>query len=114
MSADDVIKIIVAVGVLLAGTVFPGVVLIIKEMREGRAERAAGFAIQAEQQNRYLATRGAEPVTMQSPPMGTGDGRIDKAVTNQLANAPTSPSTVPVAPPAEPLKTPEPPYGPTG
>lgn len=94
MSAQDMILVIGACGALV--TTIGGVaVMIIKAMREGSAVQAAAAAIAAEQQNRYLATRGAVPVTMQSPPQGTGDGRVDTAVTNQLAAAPTSPSTVP-------------------
>lgn len=84
--------------------------LILKTMRDGQTKQAASGAIAAEQQNRYLATQGADPVTMQSPPMGTGDGKVDAAVTDQLAAAPTSPSTVPVVPPAPvaPPPTPKP------
>lgn len=92
-----------AVATPFVAGVAAGIVLIIKAMREGQDKQAASAAIGIEQQNRYLATRGAEPVTMQSPPMGTGDGRIDKQVSNLLAMAPTSPSTVSEPAPATPV-----------
>lgn len=107
MTAADAILIIGGL-VTLVGSISAAAVAVIRAMQEGQNKLAAAAAITAEQQNRYLATRGAEPVTMLSPPMGTGDGSIDKAVTNQLANAPTSPTTVPVTPPvvADAEKTP--------
>lgn len=107
MTSNDLLAIIAAVATLV-GSVSAAAVAIITAMRTGQDRQAASAAIAAEQQNRYLATRGAEPVTMQSPPMGTGDGRIDKAVTQQLANAPTSPSTVGVQTP-RPNPTEQPP-----
>lgn len=86
---------------VLVGAIVTGALTIIKAMRDGQTAQAAQAAITAEQKNRELATRGADPVTMQSPPMGTGNSKVDTAVSSQLANAPTSPSTVPVPPPQE-------------
>lgn len=73
--------------VLLIGAISTGVVAIIRELRANRNASSAAAAIQVEQQNRYLETRGAAPVTMQSPPNSTGTGGVDKAVTALLANA---------------------------
>ncbi len=87
--------------VTLVGAVSAAAIAVIKQMQAGQNAQAAQAAIAAEQQNRYLATRGAEPVTSISPPMGTGNGKVDAAVTSQLAAAPTSPTTAP-APPVPP------------
>lgn len=102
MSVEDILKLLAAVAAFITITLVPAVVAILNALKAGQTQQAAAAAIAAEQQNRYLATRGAEPVTAQSPPMGTGDGRVDKAVTSQLAMAPTSPSTVPEPPPSPP------------
>lgn len=104
MDLKDWLVLLGAVATFITATVVPSAIAIINAIKNGQVKQVAAAAITAEQYNRYLATRGAEPVTAQSPPMGTGDGRVDKAVTSQLANAPTSPSTVPAAqePPATP------------
>lgn len=96
---NDWILFLGAVAAFITVTLVPAVLAILNALKAGQDKQAAAAAITAEQKNRELATRGAEPVTMQSPPMGTGDGRVDAAVANQLAAAPTSPSTVPPAPP---------------
>lgn len=73
--------------ILLIGAISAAVVAIIRELRANRNATSAAAAIGIEQQNRYLETRQAAPVTMQSPPNSTGDGGVDKAVTSLLANA---------------------------
>ncbi len=87
---------------VLVGAITTAALTIIKALRDGQTQNAASSAIAAEQKNRELVTRGAEPVTALSPPMGTGNGRVDAAVTTQLAAAPTSPTTA-SAPPTTPL-----------
>lgn len=97
-SVQDWLLFFGAVATFISVTLVPAVLAILNAMRNGQVAQAAQAAIAAEQQNRYLATRNAEPVTNVSPPMGTGDGRVDAAVASQLAAAPTSPSTVPTPP----------------
>jgi len=66
----------------------------IREMRTGRVESKAAAVAQLDAQNRYNATRGAEPVTMQSPPESTGNSTVDKAVADLLTNAAPAPTAV--------------------
>lgn len=87
--------------ILLIGAIASGVALVIRELRASRNANSAASAIQIEQDNRYLETRGAAPVTMQSPPNSTGTGGVDKAVTSLLANA--APGAAPTGPTNEDL-----------
>lgn len=69
--------------------------VIVQTMRNGQTKAAAAAAITADQKNRELETRGAVPVTNMAPPAGTGNGSVDKAITEQLQVAPTTPAVIP-------------------
>lgn len=95
-SLQEWLALLAAFAAFISVTLVPAVVTVVRELRANRNAQTAAAVVNATQQNRYLETRGAEPVTMSSPPTGTGSGGVDKAVTAILTEA--SPVPIPVAP----------------
>jgi len=82
------------------GVVIAGIAALIQTIRGGQTKQAAAAAIGIAQQNRYLETRNALPVTNASPPVGTGNGKVDQAVQDLLPLAAAVPPPVVLPAPA--------------